>query len=140
MGSSCQNSILAEEKVRQHLLHKMVHELGFPKELLVVEKALSELPHLQGVYPLPKRRADLLCFAKGLHSEHSLYPLLLIECKKEKIDQKALTQLLGYNYYVKASYIALVSATHELCGRVDLASGKVTFLSKIPSYKELIDG
>ncbi|NGX27599.1 MAG: hypothetical protein K940chlam6_01537, partial [Chlamydiae bacterium] len=44
---------LPEEVVRQKLLHVMITQLGFPKNFLVVEKQLSELPHLSGMVGLP---------------------------------------------------------------------------------------
>src|SRR5690242_14822270 len=75
-----------EEGVRQRVLKKMIHALGFPKELIAVEKELKELPHLAG-RSVPERRIDVLCYGKEIHPEHSLYPLLLIECKREAIDE-----------------------------------------------------
>ena len=95
-----------EEKVRQRLLQKMVGELQYPKELLVVEKELGQLPHLIAEQKLPDRRADILCFAKNIHLHYALYPLLLIECKEGKIDIRAIDQVVGYNHFVKAFFFS----------------------------------
>src|SRR5581483_10757188 len=92
-----------EEEVRQALLHKMVEELQYPSSLIAVEKSLS---HLEGK-KRPQRRIDILCYAKAPDS--SLFPLMLVECKKEVFSQKAFRQALGYNFYIGASFVALAS-------------------------------
>lgn len=84
-----------EERVRQALLNLMIHELGYPKSNFVVERCLS-------AYGGPERRLDILFF-RG--SE----PQLLIECKKEKIDEKARAQVLGYNHYIGSKEIVLAA-------------------------------
>ncbi len=93
-----------EEIVRQKLLHVMTTQLGFPRELLAVETQLSEIPHLKGVPNLPKRRVDIICFAKGIYS---LYPLLIIECKEGQVGEDAKLQVLGYNHYIQAKFVAI---------------------------------
>lgn len=82
-----------EERVRQALLNFMVHELGYPKSLFVVERCLT-------AFGGPERRLDILFF-------NGYEPYLLIECKKDKIDDKAKAQLIGYNHYIKAKQLAL---------------------------------
>lgn len=83
-------------------------ELGYSKELMAVEKELSELSHLDPALRLkvPKRRIDLLCFAK---EGSLLIPLLLVECKAVPLTERMKRQVMGYNYYVKARHVALVS-------------------------------
>src|SRR5690242_1968972 len=94
-----------EELVRQRWIRRMVDELGFPKELIVVEKGIQELPHL-AFRKAPERRLDILCYGKG---EDSLFPLLLIECKEGKLSESAINQVLGYNHFVEAPFVAVVS-------------------------------
>lgn len=98
-----------EETVRQRVIRAMVEELKFPKELLVVEKTLSQLPHLFQQKGLPRRRIDLLCFGKNIHPDYPLFPLLLVECKDGPLHDKAKQQALGYNYFVQAYYVALAN-------------------------------
>lgn len=121
-----------EEKVRQKLLSLMIEQLGYPKELLAVEKQLSEIPHLKSTMHLPKRRADILCFAKNIHPEHEIFPLLLIECKEGKSKEGAEPQVLGYNHFVQAPYVAVANEIG-----VNLIYPE--FLSFLPTYKQLID-
>lgn len=103
-----------EEKVRQALIQELTGQLGYPLENVVLEKSLAQLPHLRSHAHLPQRRTDLIIFGKGLHADHSLYPLLLIECKACPLTSKTLRQLIGYNYFVRAPFIAVVNAAQRL--------------------------
>ncbi|HEY5259230.1 MAG TPA: type I restriction enzyme HsdR N-terminal domain-containing protein [Rhabdochlamydiaceae bacterium] len=126
---NCFVAATPEEQVRQKWLQAMVTSLGYPKELIAVEKELWRLPHLLHDPHVPQRRADIICFAKGIHAEHPLFPLLLIECKQEALNAKALDQVMGYNYYVGAPFVAVVNGTHIVMNQG---------LSTLPSYQELI--
>lgn len=85
-----------EERVRQALLFQMIGPLAFPKSLIAVEKKLG-----------PGRRADIIAyFKKGTE----LKPLLLVECKAEKIDREAYWQASGYNAFLAAPFICLADA------------------------------
>lgn len=128
----CYVAATPEEVIRQKLLLLMTSQLGFPKQLISVEKRLTELPHLKGSTGLPNRRADILCFANNIHPEFSLYPLLLIECKEGKVGDEATSQVLGYNHYVQALYVAIAGEN----GVFLIHPQKVSFL---PSYNELLE-
>jgi hypothetical protein len=121
-----------EELVRQRLLAVMIHQLGFPKELIAIEKQLSELPHLQRVASLPDRRADIICFAKNIHSGYPLYPLLLIECKEGEAGGEAIAQAMGYNHFVQAPYVAVA-------GRGGTQLVHPQRLPFLPSYAQLLE-
>lgn len=97
-----------EEKVRQALIAKMVGELGYPPALIGVEKALSQLPHITSV-DIPLRRLDIVVFGKDIHPEHSLYPLLVIECKAVKLTDEVVNQVAGYNDTIGAYYIGVAN-------------------------------
>jgi hypothetical protein len=129
-----------EERVRQIWIQKMIQQLGFPKELLAVEKELKELPHLKLHAPsLPERRADILCFAKGIHPEYSLYPLLVMECKEDKNDlSDAIEQVIGYNHFVNAYFLAAASEEECRFGYFDKDAKAYRFLPFLPSYLQLI--
>jgi hypothetical protein len=107
---------LPEEKVRQGLIHEMTQNLGYPLGSLILEKSLNQLPHLQNHSSLPKRRADLIVIAKDIHPQHSFYPLLLIECKAVPLTHKALRQMIGYNQFIGAPFIAAVNQTQSYFG------------------------
>ncbi len=128
-----------EEKVRQHLLHSMI-QLGYPASLIVVEKRLKELPHIQQTsHSLPNRRIDILCYATGLHPDVPLYPLLVVECKAIPLNQAVLRQVGGYNYFIGALYYAVVNQM----GSKTIRSGKPLdeehVMPYLPSYSELLE-
>ncbi len=141
MGLSCRNNQLfdeirkiwveatPEEVVRQRLLYQLVHHLKFPKEYIAIEKELKTLPHLAEV-EVPNRRCDVICFSRG-----TLSPLLLIECKQHVLTDQARAQLLGYNHFVKAPFVALVNAQETLFG---YETGEWRYLSFIPTYEALL--
>lgn len=107
---------LPEEKVRQGLIHEMTQRLGYPLSSLVLEKSLDQLPHLQAHPRLPKRRADLIVLAKDIHPQHSFYPILLVECKAVPLTHKVLRQMIGYNQFVGAPFIAAINQTQIYFG------------------------
>ncbi len=93
-----------EERVRQNTLSSLF-SLGFCPSLVLVERKIADLPHLQAHHSkMPNRRVDILCY-----EGRTLQPYLLVECKSKSFSSKELRQLLGYNYYVGASFIALAS-------------------------------
>jgi hypothetical protein len=130
-------SATPEEKVRQRWLKHMIHRLGYPKELLAVEKDIQELPHLSNI-DVPDRRVDILCYGKEIHPAFSLYPLLLIECKEGQLKEGAVNQVIGYNHHIKAYFIAVVSMDEVRLGYFDQLKKTYVFCSVLPSYKELM--
>lgn len=121
-----------EELIRQSLLYIMLRRLNYPKELIAIEKSLSDLPHLKTMPGLPDRRADIICFAKNIHPDYPLFPLLLIECKEGKLGAEAIQQALGYNHYVQAPYVAVAGSD----GVQLIYPQNVPFL---PSYAQLME-
>jgi hypothetical protein len=127
-------SATPEEKIRQSLLQQML-SLGFPRAFLTVERTLlSKLlnPHL----PSLKRRTDVLSFFLKKDAMPPLRPLLLIECKRGVINEKALDQVKGYNYHLQAPFIAIAGEKSFL-----LSSWNQTFiLNYLPSFENLCRG
>lgn len=126
-----------EEQVRQQWLKLMIGELHYPRELLVVEKKVKELPHLPAGIAV-ERRIDILCYGKEIHPSCSLYPLLLIECKEGPLTHRAVEQVIGYNHHVKAHFVAAVSLDEVKLGYFDHVKRNYSFYSIFPSFKELI--
>lgn len=130
---------LPEERVRVQLLCDLIEKLEFPASSIAVEKELSQIPHLRSmVGSLPTRRIDILCFAKGIHPTEEFYPLLVIECKAVKLTSKMVRQVVGYNHYLKAPYIALVNQEEIRFGWYDVSAGMYKFASHLPSYRQLL--
>ena len=123
-----------EESVRQKWIEVMLNHLSFPKELLVVEKQLSQLPHLSHKAQIPERRIDLLAYYK---EEESLSPLLLLECKCTALNHKTLLQVSGYNEFVRAPYVAICNETEILVG-FEKIRGELETLDFLPAYPLLL--
>jgi hypothetical protein len=126
-----------EEVVRQQWLQRMVCQLGYPKELIAVEKSLSELPHL-AIAKAPERRVDILCYARAGLGEGGLFPLLLIECKKGSLSEDALNQVIGYNDSVGACFVAIVGREEALFRYFDKERNEFVSCSFLPLFKELL--
>jgi len=128
---------LPEERVRQRILSHMIDEKGFPASLIVVEKAIKQLPHLatEGIHSIPDRRVDVACFAKV---SEGLYPLLAIECKAVPLTSKVIHQVTGYNHYIRASFIAIVNEIELKTGWYDSVKNAYVFVDFLPSYQELL--
>lgn len=125
-----------EEIVRQSVLRKMIGELGYPRELIAVEKEIEELSQERSS-PCPQRRIDILCFTKT--SEGGLQPLIVIECKDEHLNQKAVDQVIGYNYFIKAPYLSVVTPYEEVIGHWDKLLQQYRFQRGFPGYLELLE-
>jgi hypothetical protein len=123
-----------EERVRQKLLQKMLDEWGYPHSLLLVEKSLSQLPHIKQAQKVPNRRMDIVAYGKN--SKNELVPLLLIECKatSRAPTGAAIRQLLGYNYYIGAPFVGMACGAYPL--QVFSATTSLQIL-EVPAYKEL---
>ncbi len=129
---------LPEEIVRQNLLSQMLSTLGYPSGLIVVEKDLHQLPHLTlSKSKPPDRRADILCYGPDIHPDHSLYPLLLIECKAVAITPKVVSQVAGYNHFVKSYFICLANHKEIRTGWWNSADNSYQFVPFLPTYQEL---
>lgn len=130
---------LPEEVVRQKLIHKMINELGFPKNLISVEKDLCQLPHLANKeFPSQKRRADIICFAKGIHQNYIIYPLLMIECKACKLSHKTISQVLGYNHFVESYFVGIANDIEFLTYWYDIQSKQYKAVKFLPKFDELL--
>lgn len=124
-----------EERVRQSLLKRMVVDLGFPQSLLSVEREIASFPHLSGrVLSSPERRVDLFAYA---HVKGQLHPLLLIECKAQKIDRLAMSQAFGYNSLLSAPFLGFASE-NEVTMVWQEREG-LCFVPFLPRYQELVE-
>jgi hypothetical protein len=112
-----------EEAVRQKLIQQMIDEWGYPKGLIAVEKELSS-----------GRRLDLVCYA-SLNGR--LVPLLLVECKAEKISKEAEEQALGYNESFQAPFVCLASS--QAIKTFWREQGKVASVPFLPLYEQLVE-
>lgn len=128
-----------EEQVRQHVIQCMTQEWGYPTANVAIEKSLHQMPHLRlSSTRLPSRRADIVVFAPGIHANYSLYPLLLIECKSIALTDKALRQVVSYNFYLQAQFVAVVNEKEARLGWYHQETKQFRFTEGIPPYQALL--
>ncbi len=119
-----------EEFVRQKLVQKMVSELAFPKNLIAVEKEIGSLPNISSD---PKRRFDLVCYAKSIKG---LVPLLIAECKSVPLSEAAIRQAFGYNEALKALFVCIAGESE--IKTLWIEKGRIVSVPFLPHYSELV--
>ena len=112
-----------EEWVRQHVLHHLIFEKGYPKNHINVEKQLM-------VNKL-KKRYDIVIYNK----EGAIF--LLVECKapQVKVTQQTFDQIARYNMRLKSSYLMVTNGLEHFYCRMDYRQEKYVFLKDIPDFK-----
>ena len=112
-----------EEWVRQHFVHYLINEKGYPISLIAVEKKLLVNNLL--------KRTDILVFdANGNHN-------IIIECKAPaiKINQQTFDQIARYNLTLNANYLIVSNGLEHFYCTIDKKNETYQFLKEIPHYK-----
>ncbi len=109
-----------EEWVRQHSLHYLIIEKGYPLSLIAVEKHL----YINGQL----RRFDIVVFNR------KMLPRILVECKAPEVPltQTVFDQANQYNYLLKAPYLFLTNGRKHIYCQVDFNNNTYRFLAQIP--------
>jgi hypothetical protein len=129
---------LPEERVRQSLLNQLIDQLNFPASGICLERGLNQMPHLsQGQFKMPKRRADIVCFAQGIHPKHALYPLLLIECKAVPLSARVVNQVVSYNHFVGAYFVCIANSVETRLGWYDTNAKAYRFKEGLLPFEQL---
>ena len=117
-----------EEWVRQHFVHFLLDEGGYPKELMQNEVGLQ-----LGATP---KRCDTLLY------DRSLRPQMILEYKAPHIplSEAVLQQIVRYNYVLRVPYLVLSNGIEHLVCQIDYDEMTYTFLPQFPAYSELVTG
>lgn len=115
-------TLTPEEWVRQHIVHYLIDEKGYPKSLINVEKQL--------VINNLKKRTDIVIFSK-IGTPH-----IIVECKAPsvKITQKTFDQIARYNLKLAAKYLMLSNGLSHYYAVLDTKNKSFIFLKEIPKY------
>ena len=70
--------------------------------------------------------------------QFSVYPLLMIECKACKLTEKTIDQVLGYNHYVEAYFVAIANGSKIITFWYDIKEKKYNSINFLPSFEQLI--
>lgn len=118
-------ALTPEEWVRQHFVHFLIEQKGYPKGLLAneVEQKIGD----------KKLRCDTLLYNKELR------PKMIIEYKAPEIaiTQRVFNQITVYNFLLHVDYLIVSNGRQHYCCRMDYEKGEYTFLQDIPHYTEL---
>ncbi|MCF6361714.1 MAG: type I restriction enzyme HsdR N-terminal domain-containing protein [Cyclobacteriaceae bacterium] len=111
-----------EEWVRQHMIHYLHKNSGYPKGLLKVESGV--------MYNARMKRSDIIIYdRKGS-------PNILVECKAPsvKIDQSTVEQVAMYNRTLNASVIILTNGMVHYTFKLG-DKGVLINLDEIPEFR-----
>jgi hypothetical protein len=118
-------ALTPEEWVRQHLIHYLNKDKGYPLGLMKVEKEFK--------YNKLSKRADIVvCDRTGA-------PLLMAECKSPDVEitQGVFDQAMRYNLVMDVKMVLLSNGINHFCFQLDKAKQTYVALTEIPAYKDL---
>ncbi|MDR0995812.1 MAG: type I restriction enzyme HsdR N-terminal domain-containing protein [Tannerella sp.] len=118
-------ALTPEEWVRQHFVHYLLEEKGYPRNLLANEVSLQ----LNGL----SRRCDTLVYDAYLH------PLMIVEYKAPTLplQEKVFAQISRYNMALHVRYLTVSNGMQHFCCRIDYEDLSYAFLEQIPNYVEI---
>lgn len=114
-----------EEWVRQHFLHFLCDEKGYPPGLISVEKQLLVLGR--------SKRFDAVVFKKNGT------PAVLIEFKAPsvKLSQNVIQQVASYNFVLHANFLMVSNGINHYCCEMDYENHTYHLISEIPVFETL---
>lgn len=118
-------ALTPEEWVRQHFVHMLTEQNGYPAALMANEVGIT----LNGT----TRRCDTIVY------DHDCRPIMIIEYKAPgvEITQKVFDQAVRYNMVLKVKYLVISNGiSHYVCA-IDYTSHRYSFLKEIPTYGNL---
>ena len=118
-------ALTPEEWVRQHFVHFLIEQKGYPATLLANEVKIGV-----GSKTL---RADSVLYDTQLH------PRMIVEYKAPHIalTQKVFDQISVYNLILHVDYLIVSNGMQHYCCKMDYANRRYIFLEDIPTYQEM---
>lgn len=120
--------LLPEEWVRQHCIHFLLSDMGYPGGRMLVEREIT----VAGL----RKRVDLaVCDTSGNIR-------LLVECKAPTVNitQATFDQIARYNLKTNSDYLMVTNGlTHYYC-QMNHGAGAYHFLGNLPTAAELLEG
>lgn len=115
-----------EEWVRQHVVHYLINELGYPLGLIAVEKSMLINSQI--------KRFDVV-----VHNKNG-QPLILVECKAPnvKISGKTLDQASNYQQFLKCEYAMLSNGISHYFLNYQFDQGLSKQIEQLPLYSEIL--
>ncbi|MBR0046109.1 MAG: type I restriction enzyme HsdR N-terminal domain-containing protein [Bacteroidaceae bacterium] len=119
-------ALTPEEWVRQHFVHFLVEQKGYPSALMANEVAVT----LNGM----SRRCDTVVYRK-----EGLKPLMIVEYKRPDVEitQRVFEQICRYNMVLEVEWLVVSNGMQHYCCHVDIQHGTYTFAEEIPTFADL---
>ena len=119
-------ALTPEEWVRQHFVHYLIEQLGYPSALLANEVSLQ-------MSNGKKLRADTVLY------DTELQPRMIIEYKAPDIPltPKVFEQASAYNLLLHVDYLVISNGMQSYCCKMDYEHQKFLYLERIPSYQNI---
>ena len=95
-------ALTPEEWVRQHVIHSLHEQMGYPLELMQVEGKIE----LNGLI----KRCDLVVY------NQEVKPCMIVECKKPEValSQHVVDQICRYNVVLRVPYLYITNGLEHL--------------------------
>lgn len=115
-------ALTPEEWVRQHFVHFLIDEKGYPPTLLANEVSLK--------IGEKKLRADTVLY------DSQLQPRMIVEYKAPTValTPRVFEQISAYNLLLKVDFLVVSNGLEHFCCRMDYERESYEFLPEIPSY------
>ena len=111
-----------EEWVRQHMLHYIVNEFRYPKNLIGVEVTINRGGK--------KERADIVVYMSTME------PWMIIECKAAEVElkQHVFDQAARYNLIHGVEYLVITNGLRLMAAEINSELKSFNFLKELPKY------
>lgn len=118
-------ALTPEEWVRQHFVHFLLAQKGYPQALMANE--------VQVQLNSTKKRCDTVLYRRDLTAR------MIVEYKAPEIEitQTVFDQITRYNMVLKVDYLVVSNGLQHYCCRMNYEQNSYTFLRDIPDYQAL---
>jgi predicted type IV restriction endonuclease len=109
-----------EEWVRQHFLHYLITDCGYPAAWISVEKQIK----VNGM----QRRTDIVLY------DRKALPRVIVECKAESVmlNNTTFRQAANYNLTLQVPYLIITNGAYAISARIDHTEGQFEMLEGLP--------
>lgn len=114
-------ALTPEEWVRQHIIHHLIHDKGFPASLMAIETAIK----FQGML----RRCDIVAYKENK-------PWLLVECKAPQValSKDVVAQIARYQSVLQVPLLYISNGLQHILLRYT-EEGKIELSAELPDYQ-----
>lgn len=118
-------ALTPEEWVRQHFVHHLIHDKGYPAECIGNEISLT----LNGT----RKRCDSVVYGRNAQ------PVMIIEYKSPQVEitQQVFEQISRYNIRLRVEWLIVSNGLQHYCCHIDYESGTYRFVEDIPAYNDI---